>query len=73
MLKASNIDIEFKYPYFEEVLEQVEIEIKYEGYISKALQQAEKMRNYESKPIPSDINYDDIDNNLYSAREVNKR
>ena len=73
LLKASNIDIEFKYPYFEEVLEQVEIEIKYEGYISKALQQAEKMRNYESKPIPSDINYDDIDNIALEAREKLKK
>ena len=73
LLKASNIEIEFKYPYFEEVLEQVEIEIKYEGYISKALQQAEKMRNYESKPIPSDINYDDIDNIALEAREKLKK
>ena len=73
LFKASNIEIEFKYPYFEEVLEQVEIEIKYEGYISKALQQAEKMRNYESKPIPSDINYDDIDNIALEAREKLKK
>ena len=73
LLKTSNIEIEFKYPYIEEVLEQVEIEIKYEGYISKALQQAEKMRNYESKPIPSDINYDDIDNIALEAREKLKK
>ena len=73
LLETSNIEISTKYPYIEEVLEQVEIEIKYEGYISKALQQAEKMRNYESRPIPSNIDYDDIDNVALEAREKLKK
>ena len=73
LLETSNIEISTKYPYIEEVLEQVEIEIKYEGYISKALQQAEKMRNYESRPIPSNIDYDDIDNIALEAREKLKK
>ena len=73
LLETSNIEISTKYPYIEEVLEQVEIEIKYEGYISKALQQAEKMRNYESRPIPSNVDYDDIDNIALEAREKLKK
>ena len=73
LLDASGIVVEFKYPYKEEVLEQVEIEIKYEGYISKALHQANKMRSYESKAIPADINYDDIDNIALEAREKLKK
>ena len=73
LLKESNITLNTEYPYLEEVLEQVEIEIKYEGYISKALQQANKMRSYESKPIPSDIDYDNIDNIALEAREKLKK
>ena len=73
LLDASGIVVDFKYPYKEEVLEQVEIEVKYEGYISKALHQANKMRSYESKVIPADINYDDIDNIALEAREKLKK
>jgi len=40
--------------------EQVEIQIKYEGYIKKQIQQAEQFRKMENKLIPEDINYDDI-------------
>ncbi|SIS91854.1 tRNA uridine-5-carboxymethylaminomethyl(34) synthesis enzyme MnmG [Salimicrobium salexigens] len=40
--------------------EQVEIQIKYSGYIKKSLEQIEKMRNMESKKIPDDIDYDAI-------------
>lgn len=35
--------------YSEEVIEEVEIEIKYEGYIVKALKEAEKLNNLENK------------------------
>ena len=55
--------------YSEEVLEQVEINIKYEGYIKKALKDAEKMLNMENKKIPSDINYDEVPNIASEARE----
>ncbi|PBB05781.1 tRNA uridine-5-carboxymethylaminomethyl(34) synthesis enzyme MnmG [Salimicrobium humidisoli] len=40
--------------------EQVEIQIKYSGYIKKSLEQIEKMRNMESKKIPDYIDYDAI-------------
>lgn len=65
--------IEIDYPNPEEVLEQVEIEIKYEGYIAKSLQQAEKMHHYEMKKIPEDINYDYIDNIAIEAKEKLKK
>lgn len=53
----------------EEVKEQVEIQIKYEGYIQKALQQVERLHKLESKKIPEDIDYDDVPNLASEARE----
>ena len=44
----------------EEVREQVEVQLKYEGYIQKALQQVEKMKKLEDKKIPENIDYDAI-------------
>ena len=44
----------------EEVEEQVEIFIKYEGYIEKSMQQVEKMKKMENKKIPENIDYDAI-------------
>ena len=45
-----------------EVIEQVEIQVKYEGYINKALQQVEKVQKVEEKKIPENIDYDDVPN-----------
>ncbi len=42
------------------VREQVNINIKYEGYIKRQLKQVEQFKKLESKKIPRDINYDDI-------------
>lgn len=56
-----------------EVLEQIEISIKYEGYIAKTLTQAQKMHIYEDKKIPNDINYDKIGNIALEAREKLKK
>lgn len=44
----------------EEMKEQVEIQIKYAGYIDKQLQQVEKLRKMEQKKIPDDIVYEEI-------------
>lgn len=41
----------------EEATEQVEIQIKYEGYIKKQLNQVERFERLENKHIPSDISY----------------
>lgn len=44
-------------PIPEDVKEQVEIQIKYKGYIDKQLQQVEKMKKMNDKKIPADIDY----------------
>ena len=52
-----------------EIQEQVEISIKYEGYIKKAEKEAEKMINLENKKIPENINYDNIKNLASEAKQ----
>lgn len=44
----------------DEMKEQVEIQIKYSGYIEKQLLQVERLRKMEKKLIPHDIDYDDV-------------
>lgn len=53
----------------EDVIEQVNINIKYEGYISRQLKQVEHFRKLESKKIPASINYEDITNLRMEARQ----
>lgn len=43
-----------------QVCEQVEIRIKYDGYIKKQIAQVEQFKKTEKKLIPQDINYDEI-------------
>ena len=40
-----------------EIIEQVELSLKYEGYINRQLDQIERMKNHENKPIPEGIDY----------------
>jgi tRNA uridine 5-carboxymethylaminomethyl modification enzyme len=47
-------------PLSDEMKEQVEIQIKYEGYIEKQLAQVERLRKMEKKKIPDDIRYEEI-------------
>ena len=51
------------------VAEQVEIAIKYEGYIKKQLEQVEHMRALERKPLPQTIDYRGIEGLRLEARE----
>ncbi|MFC0525956.1 tRNA uridine-5-carboxymethylaminomethyl(34) synthesis enzyme MnmG [Pontibacillus salicampi] len=53
----------------EDVKEQVEIQMKYSGYIEKSNQQIERMRKMENKKIPEDIDYDDIHGLASEARD----
>ncbi|MFT8363834.1 MAG: tRNA uridine-5-carboxymethylaminomethyl(34) synthesis enzyme MnmG [Sporolactobacillus sp.] len=53
----------------DEAAEQVEIQIKYEGYIAKQLQQVEKMKRMEKKKIPSTLDYQLIDGLATEARQ----
>ena len=51
------------------VLEQVEIEIKYEGYILRQKRQVEQFRKMEKKLIPQEMNYDDVSSLRLEARQ----
>ena len=53
----------------EEVREQIEIQLKYEGYIQKALQQVEKLKKMEDKKVPENIDYDAISGLATEARQ----
>ncbi|WP_430508123.1 tRNA uridine-5-carboxymethylaminomethyl(34) synthesis enzyme MnmG [Rossellomorea marisflavi] len=52
-----------------EVEEQVEIQVKYEGYIEKSLQQVDKMKKMENKRIPENIDYTKISGLASEARQ----
>ena len=55
--------------YPNEILEEVEVEVKYEGYIAKVYKEALKSQKLEEKLIPKDINYDDVLNLASEARQ----
>ena len=74
LIKRPEIDIEFlssliEIPFSKDVQKQVEIELKYEGYIAKAVKEAEKMLKLEKKQIPDDIDYDKIKNIASEAKQ----
>lgn len=67
LLKRPEIDYDFiaasfppAVPLSKQVAEQVEISVKYEGYIKKQLQQVERFRHLEQKPLPADLDYQSI-------------
>jgi tRNA uridine 5-carboxymethylaminomethyl modification enzyme len=51
------------------VIEQVEIEIKYEGYIVRQRRQVEQFKKMEKKLIPQDIDYDGVSSLRLEARQ----
>ncbi len=53
----------------DEVFEQVEIELKYEGYIKRQQAQVEEMRRLEVKKIPESLDFNAIDGLRLEARE----
>ena len=46
----------------DEVIEQVTIDLKYEGYISRQMKQVEQFKKQENRLIPEDIRYEEIKN-----------
>ena len=65
LLKRPHVSIEGLKPYLsidfvKEVGRQVEIEIKYEGYITKAKKEAERLMAMEKLLLPEDIDYEDV-------------
>jgi tRNA uridine 5-carboxymethylaminomethyl modification enzyme len=55
--------------YSDEVLEQVEISIKYEGYINKAKKEVNRMHELEDVKLPEDIDYNKVPNLASEARQ----
>lgn len=62
-----NFNLNLNYP--QDVVEEVEIQIKYDGYIKKVCREADKMLKQEEKQIPIDIDYDKIPNLASEARQ----
>ncbi|MHA3226520.1 tRNA uridine-5-carboxymethylaminomethyl(34) synthesis enzyme MnmG [Globicatella sulfidifaciens] len=56
-----------------QIAEQIEIQIKYAGYIVKANQRVDKMKSMEEKFIPEDIDYDAVDSLATEARDRLKK
>ena len=77
LLKRPEINMEFikklsnykELNYEDDIFEQVEIELKYGGYIEKAYKEASKLQKIEEKEIPDDINYDDVKNLASEAKQ----
>ena len=77
LLKRPEITMEFikklsnykELNYEDDIFEQVEIELKYGGYIEKAYKEASKLQKIEEKEIPDDINYDDVKNLASEAKQ----
>ena len=67
--KIENITSYLDKEYTKEELEQVEIILKYEGYIKKITKEAERMLKLEYKKIPEDIDYNKIVNIASEARQ----
>ncbi len=70
--KIAEIDHTRK-PLPDDVIEQVEIEVKYEGYIVRQLKQVEHFKKMEKKKLPSDLDYDDVGSLRLEARQKLKK
>ena len=73
MMALQGVSFEVLYDELDEALLEVEINLKYEGYIRKAKEQSLRMRGNEEKIIPDNINYDEVDNIALEAREKLKK
>jgi tRNA uridine 5-carboxymethylaminomethyl modification enzyme len=60
-------------PLDNDIKEQVEIQIKYEGYIEKSLQQVDRLKKMENKKVPENIDYDAITGLATEARQKLKK
>lgn len=68
-IKIENINHFINLEFDKEVINQVYINNKYEGYITKAIKEANKMTDLDKKKIPDDINYDLVTNIASEARQ----
>ena len=74
LLGRPEINVEFlenfqELPYDQEIKEQIEIYLKYKGYIEKSYKEAEKMLKLEKKQIPKNIDYNKIKNIANEAKQ----
>ena len=74
LLKRPEITIKFlenftEIPFTDDTLEEIEIMLKYEGYIKKTYKDVEKMKKLEEKQIPEDIDYNKVSNLASEARQ----
>ncbi|MFQ3619882.1 MAG: tRNA uridine-5-carboxymethylaminomethyl(34) synthesis enzyme MnmG [Spirochaetales bacterium] len=75
-LKDPNLKLADFYPYLPELsrlrpdwLSVIELDIKYEGYIARQNQEVEKFRKLESRKIPPEFNYDEVEGLSSEARQ----
>ena len=66
--KIAPIDPE-RQPLPADVIEQIDISIKYEGYIKRQTEQVHQFKKLEKRMIPADLNYDDVSNLRKEARQ----
>ncbi|MBQ6786987.1 MAG: tRNA uridine-5-carboxymethylaminomethyl(34) synthesis enzyme MnmG [Lachnospiraceae bacterium] len=57
----------------DDVIEQININIKYDGYIKRQLKQVEQYKKMEKKLIPANIDYDDVSSLRLEARQKLKK
>ena len=76
LIKRPNISLKEVVKYIEldkifnnSVVEEVEIQIKYEGYLKKQEKEAKEQNRLEMHKIPLDINYDDVPHLALEARQ----
>jgi len=60
-------------PLSDDVIEQVNINIKYDGYIKRQKKQVEQFKKIENKKIPADLDYDDVSSLRIEARQKLKK
>ena len=58
-----------RHPLPADVIEQIDISIKYEGYIKRQTEQVHQFKKLEKRMIPADLNYDDVSNLRKEARQ----
>ena len=68
-ISMKDIEEFYSLDYEDDVKEQVQINIKYEGYIKKAEKEANKMIDLDDKKIPEDIDYEKIHNLASEAKQ----
>ena len=68
-IKVSDLTPFLNNTYDDEILYQVMVESKYEGYINKELDEAARMKRYEDKKIPKDVDYDAMHNLASEAKQ----